>query len=103
MSCRRMTVAAMVPSGPVLTPLRYRVGDFRVRGLEARWSKTRMGAPIIVARDPNGRERHQSNQWWVVDRAAWKILTRCDPSDADAIRDAWDGITMLGDLFSVLV
>ena len=73
----------------------YTVGTLRAAGLEARWSRTRRGAPIIAARDPHGRERHQRETWWIVDRWMWEAMAR------EGVRGGFDSATLLGDIFSV--
>jgi hypothetical protein len=75
-------------------PLRYTVGTFRHAGLEARWTKTRKGAPIIVARNPKAISDHQRERWWAVDAAMWETMKEV------GIVDGFDGHTILGDLFS---
>lgn len=75
--------------------MKYQVGTLREAGLEARWTKTRNGAPIIAARDPVGYEQHQKTQWWVVDDAMWKDMER------HGIKVGFDNHTMLGNFFSV--
>ena len=75
--------------------MRYNVKTLRDAGLEARWTRTRRGAPILIARDPQGESRHQREQWWPVDRHVWAKMQR------EGIREGFDGATMLGDLFSI--
>lgn len=77
-----------------MSALRYRVGTLRAAGLEAKWTKNRAGAPIIVARDPRAKSAHQREQWWAVDATMWASMQR------SGIRAGFDGATVLGDLFS---
>jgi hypothetical protein len=48
-------------------PLRYTVGTVRAAGLDARWTKTNAGAPIIAAR----RADVGGGMWYVLDREIW--------------------------------
>ena len=73
--------------------VKYQVGTFRDAGLQARWTKTRNGVPIIAARDPNGRGVHQRTQWWVVDEHMFNDMKR------HGIREAFDNHTMMGEFF----
>lgn len=78
----------------ITRPTRYRVADIRAAGLEARWGRTRRGAPIILARDPQARHRHQRETWWCVDRTMW------DEAQKVGLREAFDRCTLLGEFFS---
>jgi hypothetical protein len=69
--------------------MKYSVKDIRAAGLEACWSKTRRGRPIIMARNP------RASTWWAVDRHMWEDMQR------DGIMSAFERCTLLGDLFSV--
>lgn len=73
----------------------YSVQTLRSAGLEARWARNRKGAPIIVARDPNGRHEHQRSRWWAVDAACWRAM------QADGIREGFDSATLLADVFNI--
>lgn len=75
--------------------LHYRVGDLRAVGLEARWAKTSDGAPIILARNPNSDNAHQRETWWAVDQRMWARAQEV------GIKEAFDGATLLGGIFSV--
>jgi hypothetical protein len=75
--------------------LSYRVGTFREAGLQARWSKTRRGGPIIVARDPKAQQAHQRDRWWVVDQRMWSLM------QSEGVLAGFDGSTLLGDIFSI--
>lgn len=75
--------------------IRYRVGDLRAAGLEARWSKLRHGSPVIIARDPAAKYPHQRERWWVVERDMFAAMQR------DGVREAFDNFTLLGGLLWV--
>lgn len=75
--------------------MHYKVSTFRAAGLEAKWSKTRKGSPIIVARNPKARFEHQRKQWWVIDNKAWELCKQV------GIVEGFDSCTALGDIFSV--
>jgi len=77
--------------------MRYIVKTFRDAGLEAHWSRTRDGAPIIAVRDPNSKYNHQRLEWWVVDQSMW------DAMKARGVLVGFDECTALGDIFSVRV
>jgi hypothetical protein len=72
-------------------PLLYRVGTLRDAGLEARWSKTRSGRPTLVARHPLSTRKN----WWVVDSGMWRQMNK------HGVMEGFEGLTMLGDIFSV--
>jgi len=42
--------------------MKLSVKTFRAEGMEARWGKTRKGAPCIFARDPQAKAKHQRRQ-----------------------------------------
>lgn len=69
--------------------MKYTVGEIRAAGLEARWTRTRNGAPIIVARKPG------STRWYCVDKHMWKRAANV------GIAEAFDEHTVLGDIFSI--
>lgn len=75
--------------------MKYQVQTLRNAGLEARWSRTRQGAPIIVARNPAARRKHQREVWWAVDNSMWKTMQRT------GVLNAFDSHTLLGNYFSV--
>jgi hypothetical protein len=75
--------------------MKYSVKTLREAGLEAKWTKTRNGAPIIVARDPQAKASHQRTTWWAVTAVVWSMMIR------DGIKQGFDSCTLLGDLFSV--
>lgn len=67
----------------------YKVGWIRSQGFEARWTKTRLGAPIIVARQPG------KTTWWAVTASMWaKAQQKGFPA-------AFESFTLLGDVFSI--
>jgi hypothetical protein len=68
----------------------YNVKTIRVTGLDARWTRTRKGAPIIAARDSS-----RSATWFVIDADMWKRAA------AVGIRQAFREYTLLGDMFSI--
>lgn len=76
------------------SPLTYTVATFRKHGLEARWSRTRAGAPIILARKPAGLP-HQRTTWWAMHGAFWTDAREV------GVLEAFDRHTLLGDVFSV--
>lgn len=75
--------------------MKYTVKTLRVAGLEARWTRTGSGAPIIVARDHQAKHAHQRERWWVVSPEMFETMQR------DGIREGFDRHTLLGDVFSV--
>lgn len=76
-------------------PLKYSVTTLRAAGLEAKWGKTRAGAPMIAARDPNGKLEHQRATWWLVDGKMWKSMEK------DGVKKGFDSCTLLGDVFYI--
>jgi len=75
--------------------MKYCVQTFRDAGLEARWSKTRSGAPIIVVRWPAAKLEHQRDEWWLVTNDLWIAMQRL------GVIDAFDAHTLLGNIFSL--
>lgn len=73
--------------------MKYSVKTLRAAGLEARWSRNRHGAPIIVARDPQSTAR----TWWHVGQDMWNAMAK------DGIVETFKRFTLLGDIFSVPV
>lgn len=71
------------------------VKTFRAAGLEAKWSKTRAGRPVMVCRYPLAKYRHQRETWWVVDSAMVRQMER------QGIVEGFDSCTLLGDMFSI--
>lgn len=77
--------------------LNYSVKTLREAGLEAKWSRNRRGAPIIVARNPKATNKHQRETYWYVSKDMWAAMER------DGILNGFDQFTLLGDIFSVSV
>ena len=77
--------------------LEYRVKTFRDVGLEAKWSKTRYGAPCIVTRNPSSKSEHQKIKWWLVDNSMWKRAQEV------GIMVAFSEHTYLGYMFSISI
>jgi hypothetical protein len=75
--------------------LHYSVKTMRGAGLESRWTRTRSGAPIILARWPKAKLKHQRETWWLVDRVMWSAMQR------NGVVPAFDQCTLLGDVFSL--
>lgn len=70
--------------------MEYRVSTFREAGLEARWTRTRTGAPIIAARKPGAKA------WELMDANAWRAIQR-----AGSVKDGFENVTLFADIFSV--
>ena len=69
--------------------MKYSVKEIRAAGLEARWTKTSGGAPIIAA-------RHSEHKcWYVIERGMWKRAQEV------GIKEAFDEHTLLGQYFSI--
>ena len=77
--------------------MEYKVSTLRDAGLDAKWSKTKRGAPILVARNPAANSEHQKHRWWFVDASMW------DQMLANGIIDGFNGATVLGGCFSISV
>ena len=75
--------------------LPYRVSPLRAAGLDAKWSKTSTGRPVIVARDPNSSNAHQRDIWWTVDSMMWGAIEKY------GIIDGFNSATLLGGVFSI--
>jgi hypothetical protein len=71
--------------------MKYSVKTLRAAGLEARWTRSRHGAPIIVAR------KSGSSTWWHVGQDMWKRMIQI------GVIPAFERHTLLGDIFSVPV
>lgn len=71
--------------------MKYNVATIREAGLDARWTKTINGAPIIAARDPEVG----GGRWYVVCRDMW------DRAKAVGIREAFVERCTLGEFFSI--
>jgi len=68
--------------------MNYNVATIRKAGLEARWTRTRIGSPIISARLPN-------EKWYVIDKSMWESAAKV------GILEAFKNHTALGDFFSI--
>ena len=70
----------------------YRVSTLREAGLEAKWSKSETGRPMMVARDPNAKSSHQRDVWWLVDDKMWGTMK-------NGIVKGFNSATLLGNVF----
>jgi hypothetical protein len=75
--------------------MKYNVTTFRSAGLEAKWSRTSKGAPIIVVRNPAATLEHQRTRWWFADQRLWNDAAKV------GIVEAFDRHTLLGDVFAI--
>lgn len=75
--------------------LAYNVKSIRATGLEAKWTRTRNGAPIITARNPESPLFHQRTQWYVIDGKMW------NRAQTVGLIEAFNSGTLFGDIFSV--
>lgn len=75
--------------------MKYSVKDIRAVGLEAKWTHTNRGAPIIVARDPNSKYQHLRETWWCIDDKTWKRAEKV------GIKQAFEENNLLGNIFSI--
>ena len=89
------TPAPEAQQDPARLPLKYSVKTLREAGLEAKWSKTRNGAPILLARWPEAELDHQRQKFWFVDRMMWSLMQRM------GVVRGFDSATLLGDVFFV--
>lgn len=71
--------------------MQYNVATIRAAGLEAKWSKTRKGAPIIVAKSD------KTARFYYVDKHMWERAKEV------GIKEAFEEHTLLGDIFYVAV
>jgi len=69
--------------------MRYSVKALRDAGLEARWTRTRSGAPIIAAR------ASAKSRWYLVNVTMWSAMKQ------EGVLPAFERFTLLGDVFSV--
>jgi hypothetical protein len=76
-----------------MSNLNYTVGSLRAEGLEAKWTKTSAGAPIIVARTKPG------NFYAISDAMFGEMLL----SETQTVREIFESHTLLGDIFSVAI
>jgi hypothetical protein len=82
--------------------MEYRVKTFRDAGLEARWTTTYEGRPLIVLRNPNSDAAHQRETWYACDNKMWKSMLKYQKEGAeDFIRKGYDGYTILAPFFSI--
>jgi hypothetical protein len=75
--------------------MKHSVTAYRSAGLEARWTKTAMGQPMIVVRNPKAHLKHQRDGWWYVDAGMYSTMRRV------GVLEGFDRHTMLGDVFSL--
>lgn len=75
--------------------MKYRVGTLREAGLEAKWTKTRNGAPIIKVRWPKAKPKHQRERWYYVDVSMWDMMKQL------GVIEGFDGATLLADIFFI--
>lgn len=69
--------------------MKYAVKTFRDAGLEAKWSRTRSNAPIIVAR------KNSISKWFYVDQNMYNRMLKV------GILEGFEQCTLLGDLFFI--
>jgi len=67
----------------------HRVATYREAGLEARWSRNRLGRPIIVAR------KDSNSTWFQVTADMFETMKSV------GVREGFERCTLLGDIFSV--
>jgi hypothetical protein len=82
----------MKPSDNQLT---HRVSTYRQAGLEARWGRTRNGAPAIFVRNPQSKLRHQRESWWMVTGSMFNAMKR------DGVLEGFENCTLIADVFSI--
>lgn len=70
--------------------MRYTVGEIRALGIQAKWSRNRNGAPIIVA-------RYKTEAWCAIDAKLWAKMAA---PDADPL-EVFECHTALIDVFSI--
>lgn len=75
--------------------MKYVVTTFRDAGLEAKWTKTRAGAPVIAVRNPQASIPHQRDRWHNVDGHMWARM------QSAGIVEGFNQVTMIADIFSV--
>jgi hypothetical protein len=75
----------------MITKLHYRVSTFREAGLEAKWSKTRIGKPYLV-----GRQCGQKT-WFVITSDMFERMEEI------GVMEGFEEFTLLGDVFSISV
>jgi hypothetical protein len=75
--------------------IKYSIKTFRAAGLEAKWTHNQSGAPIIVARNPSAKSKHQRETWWMVTKQTWDLMAKV------GVAEGFDRATLLGDVFSI--
>lgn len=75
--------------------LRYTIGTFREAGLEAIWTKTKNGGPIITVRMPKSNLKHQRENWYDVHQKMWNDMKEM------GIIAAYESHTLIADVFSI--
>lgn len=80
--------------GVVGQKLEYRLPTLRKAGLKAKWLPAKNGVKFIAACDPEGKQPHQRNKWWVIHQCAWNLM------ESLGIREGFETATMMGDTFS---
>lgn len=73
----------------------FKVQELRAAGLQAKWTKTKTGAPIIIVRDPRSPLRHQRENWWFLNSMMGREMREA------GITEGFTRATLLGDVFSV--
>ena len=68
--------------------MNYNIKTIRNAGLEAKWTRTRNGAPIIAGRLDKG-------SWYVIDNSMWESAKKI------GILEAFKNHTALGKFFSI--
>jgi hypothetical protein len=68
--------------------MRYIIQTFKDAGLQARWTRTRTGAPIISAKAEDGN-------WYVVDARCWEQAQKI------GLKEAFENYNALGKYFSI--
>ncbi len=69
--------------------MKLSVKTIREQGLEARWTKTRTGAPVVVIRKPD------TNTWYAITSHMWK------KAETVGIVKAFDESLLTADFFSI--
>ncbi len=76
--------------------MKYQIKTFRDAGLEACWSKTRSGTPVIIVRDPNGPFTNERESWWIVTDGMFRSMKEC------GVKEGFENHTILGEFFSIV-
>lgn len=71
--------------------LKYSVSTIREAGLNAKWTKTMQGGPIIVA------SQGEAGSWFYVDKQMWERAGEV------GILQAFQEFTCLGEIFSIKI